>query len=98
LLFVNHRNYKISGQKHQANDYCQLILNISLLLDLIGNIFNYAHFYNMQRTGYGILTLNVFSSIANMGANFLITCLVLLIASGWTLTYNDLGKNMFFIL
>jgi len=33
-----------------------------------------------------------------MGANFLITCLVLLIASGWTLTYNDLGKNMFFIL
>ena len=70
------------------------MLNLSIFLDLIGNILNFIHFFEMSLSGNGIFVFNVISTISSMASNFIITSLIILIAGGWSITFIDLGNNL----
>lgn len=66
-----------------------LMLNISIACTFTGILFEMIHIWVYAYNGKGVVVLDVFYQIFEVLSSILISILLIIIASGWTLKYKD---------
>lgn len=66
-----------------------LILNISIACTFTGILFEVIHVWVYNYNGKGVVALDVFCQIFEVLSSILISILLIIIASGWTLKFKD---------
>jgi hypothetical protein len=66
-----------------------LILNISIACTFIGILFEVIHIWVYAYNGKGVVVLDVFYQVFEVLSSILISILLIIIASGWTLKFKE---------
>ena len=66
-----------------------LMLNISIACTFLGILFEVIHIWVYAYNGKGVVALDVFYQIFEVLSSILISILLIIIASGWTLKFKD---------
>lgn len=85
-------------KKEQEIDYPFVILTSACLVEFGALAFEWLHLLLQEIYGYPLFLTNFLSGTFSMFAQLLITCLLLLIASGWSITYHKIGDLDIFVL
>lgn len=64
-------------------------LNFSIAFQVLGVLFFYLHLYLYESDGEGISAFNFFGEAFSLISSLSITTLLIMIASGWTITYSE---------
>lgn len=69
------------------------VLILALVFEFFQIVFKLIHLSIYEFDGEGIPTIDVFSTICQVGSQVFIVTLLLLISFGWTITYNNLPEK-----
>lgn len=64
-------------------------LIFSIIFNIIGVVFVCVHYYFYSGDGEGLIILEFFGELFLLIASLSVSCLLIIIASGWTLVYKD---------
>eukprot|EP00357_Protocruzia_adherens_P012514 CAMPEP_0115009516 /NCGR_PEP_ID=MMETSP0216-20121206/22674_1 /TAXON_ID=223996 /ORGANISM="Protocruzia adherens, Strain Boccale" /LENGTH=443 /DNA_ID=CAMNT_0002377369 /DNA_START=301 /DNA_END=1632 /DNA_ORIENTATION=+ len=77
-------------KKEETYDNVLIFLNVAVITEFIAILFDLIHMAVYANNGQGVQVLNIFGSIFSLISQFILTLILILIASGWTITYNEL--------
>ena len=64
-------------------------LFFSIFLNIIGVLFASVHYYFYSADGQGLILMELFGELFLLIASLSVSCLLIIVASGWTLIYKD---------
>lgn len=77
-------------KKEQEVDYPFVLLNSACAIEFIALSFEWIHLLVQDKYGSSPFIINFFSGSFSIFSQLMVTCVLVFIASGWTITYNHL--------
>ena len=95
IIFLGYSTYGYFQEvrKEEKWESPLAIIVLALTFEFIQILFDTIHLWVYQFDGEGIPTLDILSTIFQVISQVFIVSLILLIAFGWTVTYNDLPEK-----
>lgn len=87
FVFWNFKKVRAHYKKEQEFDYPMFILNFACIIECIALFMEWIQMVVSESNGEGHIIPNFFSGLCSVLAQLILTCLLVLLASGWTITY-----------
>ena len=90
LLTLGRRNIELWRRYRRTEDWNsrEVCLGVAIALELTGLILQFGHLGVYAYNGYGVMLFDFFSQLFHSFSQLLITILLILISTGWTLTFR----------
>ena len=98
LLGTSAYNYFKQSKEDMSWIHPQVILMSSILIEVIHLLFQTVHYWVYYYDGEGIFVFYVFALINKVIAQVLLIWMLLMMAYGWTISYDDLKDKDIYII
>lgn len=93
ITYYSYIHKKKSDARHFRTDYCLNMLFISQFASALGTLFSMYYYYRIQTVGSCFLVFPIIASLLQRMSEFILNVLLVLLATGYTVSYHDIEQH-----
>lgn len=90
-------SYLKQFKKDEIAESPLVLVSFTLLIEISQIFLDTIHMYSLKEYGEGILIFDIFNNVLHICSQFLVICIFLLLACGWTITYTNILEREHYI-